>query len=54
MISTSDKSWEEYPIFLRRGTCIKKSKEINDWVTDLEIPIFSENKNYITEVLCKI
>lgn len=51
MINTTDKTWEEYPIFLKRGTCVKKLKENSDWVADLEIPIFSENKKYITEVL---
>lgn len=50
--------WEDYPLYLQRGTCCIKKPVLrneglpdeimrNKWMLDNEIPIFSENRNYV-------
>ena len=46
-------SWNNYPTHQKRGACIVKEQYDKDgamrsrWVADLEIPIFTQNRNYI-------
>ena len=55
-------NWNDYPTHLKRGTCcIKKPFKINEgteqeavrnkWVIDTEIPIFTQNKDYINKLI---
>lgn len=55
-------NWNDYPIHLKRGTCcIKKPFVINEgteqeairnkWVIDTEIPIFTQDKDYINNLV---
>lgn len=56
-------SWEDYPIGLQRGFCaVRKPVEIHTengvavrkkWLLDSDIPIFEENKAYITEIIMR-
>jgi tRNA(His) 5'-end guanylyltransferase len=55
-------NWNDYPTHLKRGSCcIKKPFIINEcteheairnkWVIDTEIPIFTQNKDYINKLI---
>jgi tRNA(His) 5'-end guanylyltransferase len=55
-------NWNDFPTHLKRGSCcIKKPFKINEgtdqeairnkWVIDTEIPIFTQNKNYVNELV---
>lgn len=55
-------NWNDYPTHLKRGSCcIKKSVVINEglaqetvrhkWVIDTEIPIFTQDKDYINKLI---
>lgn len=55
-------NWNDYPTHLKRGTCcIKKPFKINEgtdqeairnkWVIDTEIPIFTQDKDYINNLV---
>ena len=55
-------NWNDYPTHLKRGTCcIKKPFKINEgteqetirhkWVLDTEIPIFTQEKEYINKLI---
>lgn len=55
-------NWNDYPTHLKRGTCcIKKPFKINEgteqeairnkWVIDTEIPIFTQDKDYINKLI---
>lgn len=55
-------NWNDYPTHLKRGSCcIKKLFKINEgteketirnkWVIDNEIPIFTQNKDYINKLI---
>lgn len=55
-------NWNDYPTHLKRGTCcIKKPFKINEgtkqeairnkWVLDTEIPIFTQDKEYINKLV---
>lgn len=55
-------NWNDYPTHLKRGTCcIKKPFKINEgtdketvrnkWVIDTEIPIFTQDKEYINKLI---
>lgn len=55
-------NWNDYPTHLKRGTCcIKKPFKINEgteqeairnkWVIDTEIPIFTQDKDYINKLV---
>lgn len=55
-------NWNDYPTHLKRGTCcIKKPFKINEgteqeairnkWVIDTEIPIFTQDKDYINNLI---
>ena len=57
------KPWEDYPIFLQRGTCIIKNEEVLDqndpeickrfyWDVDENVPIFKgDGRNYINKLV---
>lgn len=55
-------NWNDFPTHLKRGTCcIKKPFKINEgteqeairnkWVIDTEIPIFTQNKDYVNKLI---
>ena len=55
-------NWNDYPTHLKRGSCcVKKEQEIitesgekvirNKWVIDTEIPIFSQDSNYVNNLI---
>ena len=55
-------NWNDYPTHLKRGSCcIKKPFQINEgteqkairnkWVIDTEIPIFTQDKDYINNLI---
>lgn len=55
-------NWNDYPTHLKRGSCcIKKPFKINEgteqeairnkWVIDTEIPIFTQDKDYINKLI---
>lgn len=55
-------NWNDYPAHLKRGSCcIKKQYKINEgteqesvrnkWVIDAEIPIFTQDKDYINKLV---
>jgi len=41
-------NWNDYPVFLKRGSCILKNEE---WVIDNEIPDFTKNRDYINRFI---
>lgn len=52
-------NWNDYQTYQKRGTCIVKEQYDKDgairsrWVPDLEIPIFTQDRNYIDKyVFC--
>ena len=38
-------NWNDYPTYLKRGRIIKKVR--NEWEVDYEIPIFTQDRNYL-------
>ena len=55
-------NWNDYPTTLKRGSCcVKKKFKINEgteeeavrskWIIDNEIPIFTQDKNYINKLV---
>jgi len=55
-------NWNDYPTHLKRGTCcVKKPFKINEgteqeairnkWVIDTEIPIFTQDKDYVNKLI---
>ena len=42
-------NWNDYPTFFKRGMCVVRN--CNDWIRDLEIPIFTQDRNYIERCL---
>lgn len=55
-------NWNDYPTHLKRGSCcIKKPFKINEgteqeairnkWIVDTEIPIFTQNKDYVNRLI---
>lgn len=55
-------NWNDFQTHLKRGSCcIKKPFKINEgtdkesvrnkWIVDTEIPIFTQNKNYVNELI---
>lgn len=52
-------NWNDYPTHLKRGSCcVKVTTEDSDgnnikssWVVDDEIPIFTQDRNYIDRLL---
>ncbi len=50
MLTEKDINWNNYPTHLKRGCCAIKNEE-GKWVLDLEIPIFTEDRNYINKLV---
>ena len=55
-------NWNDYPTHLKRGSCcVKKLFKINEgteqetvrnkWVIDTEIPIFTQDKDYVNKLI---
>jgi len=46
-------NWNDCPTFFKRGACVRKvySERGTTWEKDLEIPIFTQNRGYIEELL---
>ena len=42
-------NWNDCPTFFKRGVCVEKKE--GEWVIDKEIPIFSQNRNYVEKHL---
>lgn len=62
LISEKNINWSDYPTHLKRGSCcIKKPFVINEgteqetirnkWVIDTEIPIFTQDKDYVNTLI---
>lgn len=65
MLHDKGVNWNDLPTYLKRGRCIVKKEEKitinndhfqgevirNNWIVDLDIPIFKENRNYIIDIL---
>lgn len=48
-------NWNDCSVVEKRGTCVKRiaNEEKSNWVIDINIPIFTQDRNYIEEVLPK-
>lgn len=48
-------NWNDCSVVEKRGTCIKRNaiEGKSNWIIDTNIPIFTQNRNYIEEVLPK-
>ena len=48
-------NWNDCSVVEKRGTCVKRvvNEERSNWIIDTNIPIFTQNRNYIEEVLPK-
>jgi tRNA(His) guanylyltransferase len=67
MLHEKGDNWNNLPTYLKRGRCIvKKEQNVtidndyfkgniirNNWVVDLDIPIFKDNRDYILNILEK-
>ena len=62
LLLEKDINWNDYPTHLKRGSCcIKKPFKINEgteqetirnkWVIDMDIPIFTQDKDYINNLI---
>jgi tRNA(His) guanylyltransferase len=40
-------NWNDYAVWEKRGTCAVRNAETHHWETDVEIPIFTQNRAYI-------
>ncbi len=50
MLTEKDVNWNNYPTVCKRGCCAIKNSE-GKWVLDKEIPIFTEDRNYIDRLV---
>lgn len=50
MLTEKDVNWNNYPTHLKRGCCAVKNED-GKWVLDLEIPIFTEDRDYIDRLV---
>lgn len=44
-------NWNDCPTFFKRGVCVYKDKEEANWKIDLEIPIFTQDRDFIEKHL---
>lgn len=55
MLEEEGVDWNDYPTYQRRGTCIVKEQYDKEgtmrsrWVPDLDIPVFTEDRDYINK-----
>lgn len=47
LITEKGVNWNDCPTFFKRGICIYKDKEESDWMVDVDIPIFTQDRNFI-------
>jgi len=55
MIHDKGQNWADLPTHLKNGRCIKKFKELDrsqSWLLDNEIPIFTQERDYILNTIC--
>ena len=50
MLTERDVNWNDYPTHLKRGCCAIKDSE-GKWVLDVNIPIFTEDRDYIDRLI---
>ena len=50
MLTEKDVNWNDYPTHLKRGCCAIKDFE-GKWVLDVNIPIFTEDRDYIDRLI---
>lgn len=50
MLTEKDVNWNNYPVHLKRGCCAIKNSD-GKWVIDLNIPIFTEDRDYINKLV---
>lgn len=50
MLIEKNVNWNDYPTYLKRGCCAIKDED-GKWFIDNEIPIFTENKDYINKLI---
>ena len=54
MLNQLEYPWEKFPPMYKHGVCVKKIKLDDDntmWDSDLDTPVFLENRSYITEMI---
>lgn len=55
MLAEEGVNWNDYPTYQKRGTCIVKEQYDKEgtmrshWVPDLDIPVFTEDRDYINK-----
>jgi tRNA(His) guanylyltransferase len=49
LFSEKNINWNDYPVIQKRGTCIRKTN--GAWTTDLNIPVFTQDRNYIQDLV---
>ena len=49
LIAEKDIDWNDYPIYLQRGSTCRKGE--NGWEIDYNIPIIKEDRNYIEKLI---
>lgn len=49
LIAEKDIDWNDYPIYLQRGSACRKGE--NGWEIDYNIPIIKENRDYIEKLI---
>lgn len=47
LFTEKDVNWNDCPTFFKRGVCVYKVKEEANWKIDLEIPIFTQKRDFI-------
>lgn len=50
MLIEKDVNWNDFPTTLKRGSCAIKNND-GKWIIDNEIPIFTEDRNYIDRLV---
>lgn len=40
-------NWNDLATYLKRGTCVIKKEGYDGWIVDTDIPIFTQNRDYI-------
>ena len=44
-------NWDKLDIYKKRGTCIRKDRITNEWKNDEDIPLFTQDRDYINRLL---
>jgi tRNA(His) guanylyltransferase len=57
LIKQKNINWNDFPTNQKRGRCVRKEKHMNNdaercrWIVDNEIPIFTNDREYINELM---